>query len=160
MITCVCCVIIYFVLMLILWIWRTLFLLDIKVLNARKFPSFVLLCGITFYITPTQPFWSLWTCSKKIWQLVGRGRFSYHFRGLILCNAKRLQFHWGKNKNIVAQFSKSSIQLCCPFFNWWGCWFRSLRTTFFLIATAPLSFLMVAELKKLHKLARVWRSSI
>ena len=33
---------------------------DIKVLKARNLQSFVLLCGIKFYVTPIQPFWSLW----------------------------------------------------------------------------------------------------
>ena len=32
---------------------------NIYVLKARKLPNFVLLCGIKFYVTPTQPFWSL-----------------------------------------------------------------------------------------------------
>ena len=27
---------------------------------SRKLPIFLLLCGIKFYVTPTQPFWSLW----------------------------------------------------------------------------------------------------
>ena len=36
-----------------------------------------------------------------------------HFKGLILCNAKRLQFHRNKkNKNIGAHFIKSYIPLC------------------------------------------------
>ena len=29
---------------------------NINVLKARKSPNFVLLCGIKFYVTPTQPF--------------------------------------------------------------------------------------------------------
>ena len=33
---------------------------------------------------------------KKMWQLISRDGFFYHFRGIILCNAKRLQFHWNK----------------------------------------------------------------
>ena len=32
----------------------------IKVKKARKLPNVVLLCGIKFYVMPTQPFWSLW----------------------------------------------------------------------------------------------------
>ena len=87
------------------------------------------------------------TCSaKKCDNLLVEADIFYHFRGIIFCNAKHLQFHrYFKNKNIVAQFSKSSIQLCRPFFIWWGCWFRSRRTKKFIIATAPLSFFMVAE---------------
>ena len=34
--------------------------IKIKVSKARKLPNFVLLCGIKFYVTPAQPFWSLW----------------------------------------------------------------------------------------------------
>ena len=30
-----------------------------KSFKARKIPNFVFLCGIKFYVTPTQPFWSL-----------------------------------------------------------------------------------------------------
>ena len=59
-ITCACCVTIYFIMMLILRRWRTLFKKDIKVLKSRKLLNFVLLCGIKFYVTPTQPFWPLW----------------------------------------------------------------------------------------------------
>ena len=41
----------------------------------------------------------------------------YHFRGLILCKAKCLQYNRLKKKIVVAQFRKSYIQLRCPFFN-------------------------------------------
>ena len=40
----------------------------------------------------------------------------YHFRGLILCNSKHIQFNWYKDKILVAQFSKYSIKLRCNFF--------------------------------------------
>ena len=53
--------------------------------------------------------------AKKCDNLLVEADLFYHFRELILCNSKRLQFHW--KKNMVAQFSKSSIQLCLHFFN-------------------------------------------
>ena len=55
-ITCVCCVTVYFILMLILIRWRNKLKKDIKVLKSRKLPNFVLLYGIKLYVTPTQPF--------------------------------------------------------------------------------------------------------
>ena len=67
----------------------------------------------------------LQVCSAKNDDLFVEAEVFYHFRGLILCNPKRLQFHRNKKiKNIVAHFSKSSIQLCLPFFNLCSCWFR------------------------------------
>ena len=59
-ITCVGCVTVDFIMMLILWRYRTIFKGYRKVLKSRKLPNFVLLCGIELYVTPTQPFWSLW----------------------------------------------------------------------------------------------------
>ena len=59
-ITCVCGVTIYIILMLICLRWGTLLKQYIHVLKAKKLPTFVLLCGIKFYTTPTQPYWSLW----------------------------------------------------------------------------------------------------
>ena len=55
---------------------------------------------------------------KKRDNLLLEADIFYHFRGIILCNAKRLQFHRKEEKNnIGAQFSKSSIPLHPPFFN-------------------------------------------
>ena len=53
----------------------------------------------------------LWTCSTKFCDnLLVEAESFYHFRGLILCNVKRLQLKQNlKKKNTVAQFSKSSI---------------------------------------------------
>ena len=82
--------------------------------------------------------------AKKCDNLLVETDIFCHFRGLILCNAKSLQFHLIKNKNTGAQFNKSPIHLCRPFFNLWSCCFRMRYTTILLIATAPLSFLMVA----------------
>ena len=46
--------------------------------------------------------------------LVGAECF-YHFKGLILCNTKHLQFHQNlKNQNVRAQFRKSSMDLLHP----------------------------------------------
>ena len=59
-VSCVCCVTVYLILVIILRRYRTLLKQDIKVLKAIKLPNFVLFCGIKFYVTPTQPFRSLW----------------------------------------------------------------------------------------------------
>ena len=77
----------------------------------------------------------------KMWQLVSRDG---HFRGLILCNAKCLQFHQNKkqeNRDTVQQVFYSPMS---SFFNFWSCWFRLRWKFLFLIVTAPLSFFMVA----------------
>ena len=65
------------------------------------------------------------TCSKKTWQLISRGRHFYRFKGIILCNVKRLQFHINIKNNIGAQFNKTYIPLRCPFFK-----FMDLLVTF------------------------------
>ena len=59
----------------------------------------------------------LLTCSAKFCDnLLVEADVFYHFRGLILCNAKCLQFYINKhNSNIVAQFNNYYIQLSCPF---------------------------------------------
>ena len=68
-----------------------------------------------------------------------------HLMGLVLCNVKKLQFNmYWKNKIVVARFSRSYIQLHQIYLIWCSFWFRSCRTKKFLIATAPLSFLMFA----------------
>ena len=57
----------------------------------------------------------LTACSaKKCDILLVETNIIYHFRDLILCNAKRLQFNRYKN-TVVTQFRKSSFQPCCIF---------------------------------------------
>ena len=53
---------------------------------------------------------------KKRDNLLVKADIFYHFRGIILCNVKRLQFHLKTKKNLVAQIIKSSIQLRCTFY--------------------------------------------
>ena len=66
-----------------------------------------------------------------------------------------------EKKNIGAQFSKYYIPLCCPFLNWWSCWLHLRRTKQFLVAAAPLLFLMDAEKNNFSKtFARISRYSI
>ena len=85
------------------------------------------------------------TCSaKKCDNLLVETDIVFHFRGLILCNAKRLQFHRYKKKNIGEKFSKSSIPLCLLFFKLMELLLPFALHKNFLIATAPLSFLMVS----------------
>ena len=58
-ITCVCCVTVYFVLVLILQRWRNILKQDKKVLKARKLSIFTFV-WYEIICNSTQPFWSLW----------------------------------------------------------------------------------------------------
>ena len=72
--------------------------------------------------------WQAFSAKKCDNFLVGTELF-WHFRGIISWNLKRLQFHRNiKNNSKEAQFSKSSIPLCCPFLNWLICCFLLHRT--------------------------------
>ena len=81
------------------------------------------------------------TCSTKVCDnLLVEVDIFYHFRDIILCNAKHLQFNRKNNKNLRAQFRNFSMPLRCTFKKW-----MELLVTFtshrnFLIAAAPLSF--------------------
>ena len=80
------------------------------------------------------------------WQLIRRYGHFNHFRGLILCNAKRLQFHKNYLKQIMTQFINYYIPFCCTlkFYGYGG----SIHITLLpLISKAPLSFLMDAGWK-------------
>ena len=87
---------------------------------------------------------SLECSAKKCDNLLVKTDIFCHFKGPVLCNAKCLQCHLLKNKNIGAQFRKSYILLCSPFFK-----FTELLLPFVLhkkifILMAPFSFLIVA----------------
>ena len=88
--------------------------------------------------------WLYRTCSMKFREkLLVEADVFYHFRGLILCNAKCLQFHQNlKNKNIGSQLSKYYITLCIPFFI--DVVIGSVCAAKKIIVTAPLSFLIDA----------------
>ena len=85
-------------------------------------------------------------CSaKKCENLLVDVYIDCHFRGLILCNAKCLQFYQNKKNNIGAQFSKSFIPLCRIFFIDEVVVSVHIAQFVSLFATATLSVLMVAE---------------
>ena len=81
---------------------------------------------------------------KKKWQLVSRNGHLFHFRGLILCNAQRLQFHRNKKGERKGTSKKVFYFPTSSFFNLMELLLLFALHSFFLIATAPLSFLMVA----------------
>ena len=68
---------------------------------------------------------------QKMWQLVSRDGHFCHFRGLFLCNAKRLQLSLIKKPRTYRQ---SSASLLFPyvflFLNLWSCCFCLRRTNF------------------------------
>ena len=79
------------------------------------------------------------TCSTKVCDnlLVELDTF-YHFRDIILCNAKHLQFNRGGNKNLRAQVRKFSMPLRCTFTKLMGLLVTFMSHKHFLIVAAPL----------------------
>ena len=66
-----------------------------------------------------------------------------------------------KNKNIVAQFRKSSIQLYYYFFNWWSYWVLFVSHNFFSLWRLRCRFWWILDQHYFsHKLARVLRSFV
>ena len=106
---------------------------------------------------PLGPYIPMGVFHEKMWQLVSRDGNFFNFRGIILCNAKHLQFSYNKkNNNIGAHFRKSSIPLCKPFLNLWSCCFRLRRKFFPSLRRLHCHFWwLLVKNYFLHKLARV-----